>query len=245
MTFKSYKVPEHIAIIMDGNGRWATKHSVKKIDAYKKGAAVAKNIANECNKLGVKFLTLFAFSSENWNRPQKEVNSLMSLFKIYLKNNIKSLDENNIKIRFIGNHKNVKDDVKNLMNEAVERSQNNDGMTLVIALSYGGRNEIEDAAYNIIKKALIIDETKRSQLINDENKFKEYFKFEDFLYTKDIPYPDLLIRTSGEHRISNFLLWQIAYSELYFTNVLWPDFTKDNLITAINEFQKRERRYGK
>lgn len=226
--------PNHIAIIMDGNGRWAKSRFLPASAGHKKGANVAKSITRACKKHGAKFLTLFAFSSENWSRPKEEVEYLMNLLRDYLKSDINELIQEDIKIRVIGDKTKLDSDILELINSVEEESKNN-SFTLILALSYGSRDEIRNAAFRMHEEIL-------NSNLEAISLAPEYF--DQFLYTKDIPDPDLLIRTSGEQRISNFLLWQIAYSELFFTNVLWPDFSEKDLVTACEEFKKRERRFG-
>ena len=227
---------EHIAIIMDGNGRWAQKRNLPRAAGHKKGAEVVKEIAQEASKRGIKFLTLYAFSTENWNRPKDEVDTLMGLLRQYLKSDFSELQKNNIRIRVIGERnmldKDIVAQIAKLENDTVQ----NTGMVLCLAISYGGRHEIVNAAKKIA--ALV----KKGDMSESDVDIK---LFSDMLYTKDIPDPDLLIRTSGEQRISNFLLWQSAYSELFFSPTLWPDFTVRELDDIINQFNSRERRYGK
>ena len=233
-THKSTTIPTHIAIIMDGNGRWAKSKFLPASAGHKKGANVAKNITRACKKLGVSYLTLFAFSSENWNRPKDEVEYLMNLLREYLKSDINELIQEDIKIKIIGDKSKLDKDIITLIDQVEEESKNN-SFTLVLALSYGSRDEIRTAAFRMHEE--IISSNLEASMLAPEY-------FDQFLYTKDIPDPDLLIRTSGEQRISNFLLWQIAYSELFFTNILWPDFSEKDLINAYEEFKKRDRRFG-
>lgn len=228
------KIPSHIAIVMDGNSRWAKKNSKLQSSGHKKGAEVSKLIAEACQELGVKYLTLYAFSTENWNRSKAEVKVLMNLLRSYLKKDFNELINRDVRLRFIGDLSKLDADIQQLIENAEEKSKNN-SFTLIIALSYGSRDEIRNAAYKMAKHALMNGDTLDELQPSD---------FDQFLYTNGIPDPDLFIRTSGEHRISNFLLWQLSYSELYFTDVLWPDFNKKELIKAIEEFSKRERRYG-
>ncbi len=226
----------HLAIIMDGNGRWATKRGLPRSMGHKKGAEVVKEITRAAGELGVEFLTLYAFSTENWNRSEDEVQTLMGLLRDYLKSDLKEVQENNVRIRFIGEREMLDADIVQKMAEIESETLKNTGMTLCIALSYGSRQEIVNA---VKKTAALVKEGDIS--LNDI----DVKLFSDMLYTKDIPDPDLVVRTSGEQRISNYLLWQIAYSEFYFTDVLWPDFNKKLLEDIIAEFNKRERRYGK
>ena len=226
----------HLAIIMDGNGRWATKRGLPRSMGHKKGAEVVKEITRAAGELGVEFLTLYAFSTENWNRSEDEVQTLMGLLRDYLKSDLKEVQKNNVRIRFIGEREMLDADIVQKMAEIESETLKNTGMTLCIALSYGSRQEIVNA---VKKTAELVKEGDIS--LNDI----DVKLFSDMLYTKDMPDPDLVVRTSGEQRISNYLLWQIAYSEFYFTDVLWPDFNKKLLEDIIAEFNKRERRYGK
>jgi undecaprenyl diphosphate synthase len=230
------KLPQHIAIIMDGNGRWATKNKVLKLQGHKKGAEVARNITTQCLELKIPYLTLYAFSHENWQRPIGEINDIMGLLRFYFNNEIQQLHQHNIKINFIGNISQLPFDIQQEIGKIERLTVSNHALTLNIALSYGGRQEIVDAIKRI-----------SAECVNKKLATKDIDEslFADYLYTKSIPDPDLLIRTSGEQRISNFLLWQLAYTELYFTDILWPDFTIEHLTQAITEFQLRERRYGK
>ena len=228
-------LPQHIAIIMDGNGRWAQKHTIGRIRGHKKGAQAVRTVVRACREIGVKYLTLFAFSSENWERPTKEVQALMSLLEEYLIKEVKELQKQGIRLTTIGETDRLYPSVREKLQQAKEITLKNDKMVLNLALSYGGKDEIISAVKKIIK-----DNKEGKINITDIN--KEIFS--SYLYTSGMPDPDLLIRTSGEYRISNFLLWQTAYTELHFTKVLWPDFTKDDLLKAIDSYQKRERRFG-
>lgn len=227
---------KHIAIIMDGNGRWAKKRGMPRSFGHKKGAENVVNITRAMKESGVKYLTLYAFSTENWQRSQDEVSALMQLLRDYLDKEFREIMENNVRILFIGEKSMLAEDILEKMAIVEEKSRNNDGLTLCVALSYGSRQEILSATQKAMKAA-IKGELSPEELSTDI--------FASLLYTHDIPDPDILIRTSGEKRISNYLLWQIAYSELFFTNTLWPDFTKDELLSIIKEFNSRERRYGK
>ena len=228
------KIPNHIAIIMDGNGRWAKSKFLPASAGHKKGANVAKSITRSCKKLGASYLTLFAFSSENWNRPKDEVEYLMNLLREYLKSDINELIDEDIRIRIIGDKSKLDSDINDLIDQVEEKSKHHE-FTLILALSYGSRDEIRNAAFRMHEEIL-------SSNLESATLAPEYF--DQFLYTKDIPDPDLLIRTSGEIRISNFLLWQIAYSEIVFTDVLWPDCSEADLIKSCEEFAKRNRRFG-
>jgi len=228
-------LPRHIAIIMDGNGRWAKKHTIGRIRGHKKGAQAVRATVRACREIGIKYLTLFAFSIENWRRPKEEVNALMSLLEEYLNKETQELQKKGIRLTTIGEINRLQPQLKKKLLQAKAQTAKNKEMILNLALSYGGQDEIVCATKKIIQ------DSKKGKLdINEINKET----FQSYLYTRGMPDPDLLIRTSGEYRISNFLLWQIAYTELYFTNVLWPDFTKDDLFRAIASYQKRERRFG-
>lgn len=230
------RLPNHIAIIMDGNGRWAKQRGMYRIKGHENGSKAGREIVEGCAEIGVPFLTLYAFSTENWNRPKVEVDLLMKLLVSSLKKELDTLQENNIKLNAIGNLDNLPSKARRELLRVMDETKNNSRMTLTLALSYGSREEITKTIKEIsvkVKNNLIspadIDET----LINNH------------LYTQNLPDVDLLIRTSGEQRISNFLLWQIAYAELYFTETLWPDYTKKHLFEAILNYQNRERRFGK
>lgn len=225
-------LPKHIAITMDGNGRWAKNKGKLRIFGHKNGVKSVRETVETAAEIGIKFLTLYAFSTENWNRPKSEINALMTLLVSAINKETKTLINNDIKLSAIGNIDSLPLKAKQELNEAIEKTKNNTHMNLILALSYSGRWEILNATKNIINDKL-------------ESKHLTEEIFQQYLSTKNVPDPELLIRTSGEYRISNFLLWQIAYSELYFTNVLWPDFRKKNLIAAILDYQGRERRFGK
>jgi undecaprenyl diphosphate synthase len=228
-------LPQHIAIIMDGNGRWAKQHTIGRIRGHKKGAQAVKTVVRTCREIGIKYLTLFALSVENLERPQEEIKALMSLLEEYLSKETVELQKQEIRLTTIGEIDNLTPIVKEKLLQAKACTSNNNRMILNLALSYGGRDEIIFA----IKK-LIQDNQDKKIKIEDINKDM----FGGYLQTYGMPDPDLLIRTSGEYRISNFLLWQLAYTELYFTDVLWPDFKKEDLLEAIANYQKRERRFG-
>lgn len=229
------KLPRHLAIIMDGNGRWAQERMLKRIVGHRKGVETVRCIVEESSLLGIKYLTLFAFSSENWLRPKTEVRSLMALLKSYLAKEASRMMTNNIRFNVIGNRRDLPDDVNAAVEAAIAKTAANSGMVLTLALSYGARQEIAQAMECIAKDCL--DGRIKADTI-DEGVVSRY------LYTAVIPDPDFLIRTSGEMRISNFLLWQIAYTELYFTEVNWPDFGKEEFYQALANYQARERRYG-
>ena len=230
------RLPKHIAIIMDGNGRWAKQKGMLRAIGHENGTKSVRETVEASAELGIKNLTLYAFSTENWNRPKLEVQTLMKLLVSSLKKEIKTLQDNNIKLSAIGNLNTLPKKVYKELHEVIENTKNNHRMTLTLALSYGSREEIINTVKEIsikVKNNIISPDKIDESIINEH------------LYTQNLPDVDLLIRTSGEQRISNFLLWQIAYAELYFTSVLWPDFTKQHLYEAIIEYQKRERRFGK
>ena len=222
------QVPNHIAIIMDGNGRWAKKRGLPRTFGHKEGAAALRKVITHAAQLGIKYLTVYAFSTENWKRSQEEVSALMFLFESYIKNEGKNIMKNNIRFMVSGRSEHVSPSLLKAIRELEEKSKNNTGLTFNIAFNYGGRAEIIDAVNKILKSG--------KQEISEED-------FSNYLYNK-LPDPELLIRTSGEMRISNFLLWQIAYSELYITDTLWPDFNEAELEKAIENFNKRDRRFG-
>jgi len=227
---------EHIAIIMDGNGRWAKKRGLPRTAGHKKGAEVVIDIAKAAKNMGVKYLTIYAFSTENWKRSKEEVDTLMGLLRDYLSRDFKELDKENIRIRFIGERKMLAPDIIEKMEKLETQTQNNTAATLIVALSYGSRAEITHAVREIGKKI------KNGDMLPEDIDEKT---ISDMLYTKDVPEPDILIRTSGEQRLSNYLLWQLAYTELFFTSTPWPDFTKEELKQIVETYQLRERRYGK
>ena len=230
MTKINIKNPKHISIIMDGNGRWASKKGLSRTEGHKAGVESVRRIIKYCSKLKINYLTLFTFSQENWNRPQTEVLALMKLLLSSLNKELNEMVKNNVKFKVIGNLEKVDMITRNRLKHAEDSTKNNDGLTLCLAISYSGRQEIVNAINKIIdSKINNIDESSLSK----------------FLYTSNIPDPDLLIRTGDEHRISNFLLWQVAYTEIYFSKVFWPDFKEKDLDAAINDFKSRERRFGK
>lgn len=231
----TYNLPRHIAIIMDGNGRWAEKHTIGRIRGHRKGAQAVRTVVRACREIGIKYLTLFAFSIENWDRPPKEVQALMFLLEEYLTKELAELQKQEIRLTTIGDVDRLYPSVKEKLLHVKESTLKNDKMVLNLALSYGAKDEIIYA----VKK--IMEDNKAGKI--DIGKLDKE-TFSNYLYTSGMPDPDLLIRTSGECRISNFLLWQLAYTELYFIKILWPDFTKDDLFKAIASYQKRERRFG-
>jgi undecaprenyl diphosphate synthase len=229
------KLPRHLAIIMDGNGRWAQERMLKRIIGHQKGVETVRTIVEESSLLGIQYLTLFAFSSENWLRPRSEVRSLMALLKKYIVRETPLLMKQNIRFNVIGDLEDLPQAVKDAVENAIRKTSENSGMVLTLALSYGARQEIIQAVKKLAAEMV-------SGTTDIESLDEEFFS--DYLYTANLPEPDFLIRTSGEMRISNFLLWQIAYAELYFTEVNWPDFGKEEFHKALRNYQARERRYG-
>lgn len=229
------KVPQHIAIILDGNGRWAKAKGMPRNYGHAQGSKNVERICEEAWRMGIKYLTVYAFSTENWSRPDDEVAALMKLLRNYMKTCLKTAAKNDMKVRVIGDIEPLDDDIKNRIRELEAATVNNEGLNFTIALNYGSRDEMTRAAKKLAKDCA---EGKVDPYQIDEKLFASY------LDTRDIPDPDLLIRTSGEQRLSNYLLWQLAYSEFYFTDVPWPDFTKEELVKAIEEFNRRHRRFG-
>lgn len=229
------KVPQHIAIILDGNGRWAKAKGMPRNYGHAQGSKNVERICEEAWRMGIKYLTVYAFSTENWNRPDSEVAALMKLLRNYMKTCLKTAAKNDMKIRVIGDIEPLDDDIKNRIRELEEATVNNGGLNFTIALNYGSRDEITRAA-----KKLAADCAAGKVSAGEINEDL----FQSYLDTHDIPDPDLMIRTSGEQRLSNYLLWQLAYSEFYFTDVPWPDFTKEELVKAIEEYNHRHRRFG-
>lgn len=224
-----YKLPRHVAIIMDGNGRWAKRRGLPRYYGHREGAKAVERTIDYALEFGIEYLTLFAFSTENWGRPKEEVNTIMSLLVEYINKKVPYLIERDVRLRFMGRRDNLPEMILKTIEEGEKETKSCKRMELIIALNYSGRAEIVDAANKLIKKCKKITEE----------------EFKKFLYLPDIPEPDLLIRTSGEIRISNFMLWQLAYTELHFTETLWPDFNKDDFIKALYDYQSRERRFGK
>jgi undecaprenyl diphosphate synthase len=225
------RLPAHVAVIMDGNGRWAAQRHLPRVEGHRAGIDAVRDTVETAARLGIRVLTLYAFSVENWKRPAAEVNTLMLLLKRYLRSELKTLLQNDIRFQVIGRIEDLARDVQDELRDATERTARNAGMLFNIALNYGGRAEIVDAARRAMQSGISPDDL-------DEDRFAR------LLYTAGQPDPDLLIRTSGEMRVSNFLLWQIAYAEIYFTETLWPDFRRRHLLEAVVAYQKRERRYG-
>ncbi|MCI6091581.1 isoprenyl transferase [bacterium] len=229
-------VPQHIAIILDGNGRWAKSKGMPRNYGHAQGSKNVEKICEVAYKMGVKYLTVYAFSTENWNRPQSEVDALMTLLRNYMKTCLKTAEKNRMKVRVIGDKTRLDDDIRTRIEELEEASKNNDGLNFQIAINYGSRDEMVRAMRKMMK------DCEAGKITSDEVTEEV---FESYLDTHGIPDPDLLIRTSGELRLSNYLLWQLAYTEFYFTDVPWPDFTKEELEKAIMQYNNRDRRYGK
>ncbi len=229
------KLPKHVAIIMDGNGRWAKKQGMTRVMGHQKGAEAVRGVVRTSREIGIQWLTLYAFSEENWKRPKTEIMALMKLLKRFLKSELEEMLENGIQLRTIGRTARLPDDTRKVLLDTIKKTAPNRDMVLTLALSYGGRQEILDTILKISRKI-------ESGSITSSDISEKLVS--DLLYSEDMPDPDLLIRTSGESRISNFLLWQIAYSEIYVTTTLWPDFNKNEYLEAILDFQKRERRFG-
>ncbi len=225
-----YRIPSHVAIIMDGNGRWAKRRGLPRVYGHREGAKRVEDILEISNKVGIKWLSVFAFSTENWARPKEEVDAIMSLLVEYINKKIPYLIENNIRLRFMGRINELPDMIRKSVEEGEKATADCPGMNFVVALNYSGKAEIVDAVNKALKEG--------KKEISEKD-------FRRFLYIPEMPDPDLLIRTSGEERISNFMLWQTAYTEFYFTETLWPDFSQDEFIKALYEYQSRERRFGK
>jgi undecaprenyl diphosphate synthase len=231
----SKRLPHHVAIIMDGNGRWAERRHLPRVAGHQRGVKAAREIIEACARLKLPCLTLYAFSRENWTRPQAEVEFLMRLLREYLKRELPTIHKNNIRLTIIGRESDLPDAVRKDLDRATQLTSSNTGMNLVVALNYGARAEIVDAFNSMLQKARA---NGQPEFRADEEEIASH------LYTAGLPDPDLLIRTSGEMRVSNFLLWQIAYAEIYVTETLWPDFSRARLLEALIDYQKRERRYG-
>jgi undecaprenyl diphosphate synthase len=227
MPAKTSDKPRHVAIIMDGNGRWAKKRHIPRALGHKRGVETVRDIVRAAGDLGLEVLSLYAFSSENWKRPEDEINDLMGLLRSFIKSDIDEFAANDVRLKIIGNYKALAPDIVTLIEDAMARTANNRRTTLVVALNYGSQDELVRAAQSAARQGVVTAETIAANLD-----------------TADLPPLDLLIRTSGEHRLSNFMLWQAAYAELWFTDTLWPDFTKEELARALTDFEGRERRYG-
>lgn len=232
----STALPQHVAIIMDGNGRWAEINSMPRMMGHRRGTKSVREVVGVCREIGIRYLTLYSFSMENWFRPPDEVEALMGLLEEYLHSELQEMFDNRIRLMAIGNIDMLPENVRKALHETIEKTSGNDGMVLNLALSYGGRDEIVEAVKRIL-------EDSKANRITHEDITTEVFS--SYLYTSGMPDPDLLIRTGRECRLSNFLLWQMAYTEFYFTDILWPDFRRENLIEAIVAYQKRERRFGR
>jgi len=229
------KIPQHVAIIMDGNGRWAKKRGLPRSAGHLAGVKTVRRIVETSSNIGIKFLTMYAFSTENWKRPKDEVSTIMSLFKIYLKKEISTFNKNDVRLNVIGNTEDLSDDLQKILDNALKKTSANKGLTFTLAINYGSRQEIINAVKNIVndvEKGIITRDINESIISR-------------YLYTSDLPDPDLLIRTSGEMRISNFLLWQLSYAEIWVTDTYWPDFEQTEYIKAILDYQNRQRRFGK
>lgn len=233
--FDVAKTPAHVAIIMDGNGRWAAKRGLPRLAGHSAGATAVREAIAASIEIGISYLTIYSFSSENWTRPDDEVSGLMSLFVEVLERELVNLERMHVRVRVIGRMDALPDKTRQAFERVIARTADNDGLTLVVALNYGGRQEITDAVRSLVRE--VADGTLAADAIEESS-------IAEKLYTADIPDPDLLIRTSGELRVSNFLLWQIAYSELWVTATLWPDFDRADLLRAVVDYQKRERRFG-
>jgi undecaprenyl diphosphate synthase len=233
--FEMENIPTHIAIIMDGNGRWARMRNLPRLIGHKQGVKTVKKIVSSCSRLGVKYLTLYAFSTENWKRPKIEVQGLMRLLKEFLRKEIEEMDKNNVRLMTIGDISKLPEFARQELKIAKQTLNDNKGLTVILALNYGAKSEIIDAIKRFSKDCM-------NGILNPENLDENIFS--KYLYTAGLPDPDLLIRTSGQMRISNFLLWQTSYTELYFTDKLWPDFDEEDLTLAIEDYSKRKRRFG-
>ncbi len=228
-------VPAHIAIIMDGNGRWARARGLPRIAGHRQGVEAVRSTVRACSDLGISYLTIYAFSSENWKRPVSEVDDLMGLLRLYIQRELAELGREGVRIRFIGDRRRLAEDINHLIAASEENTKNNTGLTLTVAINYGGRQEILEVARGFARDV-------RDGKLDPEDISEQVF--ESYLESEVLPDPDLLIRTSGEQRLSNFLLWQSAYAEFVFITTLWPDFKREHLEQAIQEYQRRERRYG-
>lgn len=230
-----FDIPRHVAIIMDGNGRWAAERGLPRAEGHRRGVEALRRTVRSAGELGIDILTIFAFSSENWSRPQSEIRDLLGLLRLFIRNDLAELNSNNVRVRVIGERETLSADVRRLLEEAEELTRRNDGMTLVVAFNYGARQEITRAARRLA------DEVSAGRLSSADITAE---RLSEFMDAPDLPDPDLIIRTSGEQRLSNFLLWQSAYSELVFVPTFWPDFDRAALEQAISEYARRERRFG-
>jgi undecaprenyl diphosphate synthase len=232
---KIQPLPRHVAIIMDGNGRWAKQRGLPRIEGHRRGAESVREVTTAAREIGVEYLTLYAFSTENWNRPKTEIAALMRLLKHYLQVEVETMNKNNIRLQVIGRIEDLPEDVRAQLDASLSATAHNHGMQLILALSYSGRSELADAV------RVIAEKVHADQLLPRDITEKT---LAEHLYTRDLPDPDLLIRTSGEMRISNFLLWQLSYTEFYITPTLWPDFGREQLFAALHEYSRRQRRFG-
>ena len=232
---ENLKIPAHVALILDGNGRWAKKHGLPRQMGHKKGCETVEQIVEDAARLGIRYLTVYGFSTENWKRSDEEVGALMQLFRFYAKRLLKTATASNVRVKMIGERSRFAPDLIEGINQLEEQTKDNTGLTFIIAVNYGGRDEITRAVRKVMAdcKNGVVSEQEMTEAV-----------FASYLDTADIPDPDLLIRTSGELRLSNYLLWQLAYSELYVTNCLWPDFNKEELVEAIRHYSRRDRRFG-
>jgi undecaprenyl diphosphate synthase len=230
------KLPRHLAIIMDGNGRWALRRSLPRIEGHRKGADAVRTVVRACRRWGIQVLTLYAFSMENWQRPPDEIKALMDLLVEYIQSEREEMLDNGIRLRMIGRLDDLRREIQGLLRETMEITARNTGMILNLGISYSGRSEIMRAIAGILADA-------KAGRVSPEDLSEE--RFSSYLDTRGLPEPDLLIRTSGEQRISNFLLWQMAYTEIYFTDTLWPDFSEEELLKALRDYEGRERRFGR
>ncbi|MCD5390769.1 isoprenyl transferase [candidate division NPL-UPA2 bacterium] len=229
------KLPQHVAIIMDGNGRWARKRDLPRVAGHRAGVKSVREIVRACGEIGIKVLTLYAFSVENWKRPRREVDTLMRLLRESLRRELPNLNKNQVRLRAIGRLKELPPKVQEALEKAIKSTEGNEGLILNLAINYGGRSEIVDAVKSLAKDV-------EKGVCKPDEVSEEIF--EKYLYTSHVPDPDLLIRTSGEHRVSNFLLWQVSYSEIWITPVYWPDFRRHHLLGALLDYQERKRRFG-
>ncbi len=236
MNESNLKIPAHVAIIMDGNGRWAQQHGHERTFGHRNGVEAVRSVIEGAGEMGIRFLTLYAFSTENWNRPKEEVDMLMGLLVQSIHNELPKLMANHVRLRMTGRMKDLPESCRDALTDAIQQTANNDGLTVVLALSYSGRTEIINAAQRIAKACA------NGELNPDTLSAEDV---QQHLYNPDIPDPDILIRTGGDFRISNFLLWEIAYTEFFFVPTMWPDFRKQDLLQILTDFQKRERRFGK
>ncbi len=236
ITLDMEKLPRHVAMIMDGNGRWAKRRKQPRLFGHRAGAETVREMVETCRELGIEYLTLYAFSSENWRRPEEEVSGLMSILQKYLQGELRKMLQNDIRLRAIGDHNRLPEQVRQTLFDTIQQTAGNKSLTLTLALSYGGRDEMIRAMRK--QAQMCLDGTLTIEEISEES-------FPNLLDTGDTPDPDLMIRTGGEARLSNFLLWQISYAEIYFTDVMWPEFRREVFLQALSDYQNRERRFGR